>query len=231
MSKLSTYAFCCVLAALLLIAPAAMADTFTPDPNGDTADPAKFVVEVTKVELVSQSGDYVTIFSGSKNIDLASMAAGDLTDFVNGAAVPPDTYTGARVTLGSRFILRATVPYNGAGTGAYQGVTLGGAMGALVTGRTYTTTSTGGAAGGLASDAGNGQLADLNDNVPDGNKIFTVDFSSPVTVEPGQTKEVSIKMDSNGMAILYRVDTTAGAKVMIVAPKQFNSSTAVVTVN
>ena len=231
MTKLSRYVFYCVLASVLLIASTALADNFTPDPNGDSADPAKFIVEVAKVELVNQSGTYVTVFSGSKNIDLASMATGDLVDFVNGAAVPPDTYTGVRVTLGDKFYLRATVTYHGAGTGAYQGIILGGARGALVTGRSYTTTSLNGAAAGLASDSGNGQLADLHNNVPDSNKVFTVNFSSPVTIEPGQSKDVNIKMDSNGMAILYRVDTNAGTKVMVVAPKQFNSTTATVTIN
>ncbi len=227
--KILLACLCLGLMGLLLFSSAALALTYTPDPAGNVGNPTKFIVTVTKVVLNASDGSTVTIFSGSKQLDLANLAPGALESFVTGVSVPANTYTSATISLANSFTFFATIIYTGGGTGSYNGVPAGGVPGPLVNGRTYCTTSTGSAASGLASDISNFGCGNFTDSLPADNKTINLNFSSPLTIEGGETKSISIKMDNLSMAIFYRAITDANEKVMVIAPKKWTNATATVT--
>ena len=77
-----------------------------------------FTVTVTLVEISKDGGaTYTTLFSGSKEINIASANAGAVAaGLASGVALTPGTHNRVRVTIGSTLQIKGFVN-NGAGTG------------------------------------------------------------------------------------------------------------------
>ncbi len=56
-------------------------------------------IQVTKIELKNTDGSYVTVFEGSKTVNMVDYTNGSTTE-VTVNSVPEGTYNGARITLG-----------------------------------------------------------------------------------------------------------------------------------
>lgn len=83
-----------VLTGLMFVVLASSAQAQLPAPSA-TGAPTSFTVTVTKVELL-RGTTYVEIFNGASELDLVT--AGTFPDVAN-LALPPGTYTAARVTI------------------------------------------------------------------------------------------------------------------------------------
>lgn len=77
-----------------------------------------FTVTITLVEISKDGGaTYTTLFSGSKEINIAAANAGAVAaGLATGAALAPGTYNRVRTTIGSTLKIRGYVN-NGGGTG------------------------------------------------------------------------------------------------------------------
>ena len=108
-----------------------------------------YTVTITKIEMSSNGGSsYMTLFSGSSDINIASASAGAVAaGLVSGADVPPGAYNRIRVTLSSILRLKGFVNNTGAGTTLYSnggtdGTGFSGAVGLNNTTASDYTTST-----------------------------------------------------------------------------------------
>lgn len=89
-----------------------------------------YTVTVTKVEISKDLGTtWITIFSGSRSINIASVSAGAAAaSLANGASCEVGTYERVRVTLGPDLVIKGYV--NDGGTTFYtNGTTFGGIAG------------------------------------------------------------------------------------------------------
>lgn len=70
-----------------------------------------FTVDVTKVEISNDNGaSYITLFEGSKEINIAAASAGAAAaGLASGAVLPPGTYNRIRCTLGSSLRIKGYV--------------------------------------------------------------------------------------------------------------------------
>ncbi len=110
LSRVRSIAAWCAGLALLCAAPEAQAA------SGD-AD-GTFTVTISQVEISKDGGaSYTTLFSGSKEINIAAANAGAVaTGLASGVALSPGTYNQVRVTIGATLQIKGFVN-NGAGTG------------------------------------------------------------------------------------------------------------------
>ena len=74
-----------------------------------------YTVTVTKIEMSKDAGaTYVTVFSGSQAINIASASAGaTAASLVSGVALAPGTYTHVRVTIGATMTAKGYVNISG----------------------------------------------------------------------------------------------------------------------
>ncbi|MBI3333442.1 MAG: hypothetical protein HYZ93_05075 [Candidatus Omnitrophica bacterium] len=73
-----------------------------------------YTVTVTKVELSTDGSNFITAFSGSSAINIASATAGaQAAGLVSGAAIPPGNYSTIRVTLGSTLLIKGFITISG----------------------------------------------------------------------------------------------------------------------
>lgn len=74
----------------------------------DPAYVSKYEVTITKLELKKDDGSYLTIFSDSKPINIASASAGESAgSLVEGQAIEDGVYTHVRVTTSANFVINA----------------------------------------------------------------------------------------------------------------------------
>ncbi len=80
-----------------------------------------YTVTLTKIEMSGDGGaTYLTLFSGSSDINIASASAGAaVAGLVSGVGVPPGSYNRIRVTLGSTLRIKGYVNNTGDGTTLY----------------------------------------------------------------------------------------------------------------
>jgi hypothetical protein len=174
-----------LLAALLLTFPLHAAG---PAPvQKATGKPTVFKVTVTKVELYNGSS-YVTVFTGSAQMDLVAAAGGTAFPGISSVTLPAGTYSQIRVTFLNSF----------------------GVSGSLVDGATtwYCTSTavadTGGAAAqGSADPALAGEATLIN---PEWGTSRTETTSiSPVTVGSGTSYQPTLKFDVTNSLTLWEV--------------------------
>ncbi|OGX40613.1 MAG: hypothetical protein A3C53_06460 [Omnitrophica WOR_2 bacterium RIFCSPHIGHO2_02_FULL_68_15] len=92
-----------------LLSGAAAAEAASGDADGT------YTVTVTKIEASKDAGvTYVTLFSGSQAINIASATAGaTAASLVSGAALAPGTYTAIRTTMGATLSVKGYVNIGG----------------------------------------------------------------------------------------------------------------------
>ena len=142
-----------------------------------------YTVTITKVETSKDGGTiYTTIFSGSQDINIASVSAGAVAaGLASGAALDIGTYGIVRVTLGAT--LRAKGYVNNAGNTVY---TNGGTDGSA--------SSTN---GGVTDTPGAGYAVSTY-TIPDGNRTNTTSGLSLV-VQVGKSPTCTVKFDTSGV--------------------------------
>lgn len=151
---------------------------------GDRASGAADVYKVTvnKIEFSEDGTTFITVFDGSRQIDISAVDAGAVAaGLVSGAAVPPATYTQVRVTVGSTLKVRGYI--NIAGSTHYtDGGTDSGAFG-LNAGVT---------------DTPGGDCAESTFTIPAANRTSTgnVTFTVP---EGGAAPTVRVAFDTSGV--------------------------------
>jgi|LGOV01.1.fsa_nt_gb hypothetical protein len=69
---------------------------------------SKYELTITKLELKKDDGTYITIFSGSSSINIASASAGEVAgSLLQGKSLPDGIYTHVKVTTGASFVVNA----------------------------------------------------------------------------------------------------------------------------
>ena len=164
------------LAILLAVAGLALSTARVEAASGN-AD-GTYTVTVTMVEVSKDSGTtYMTVFSGSQSINIASVSAGAVAaGLVSGVTMDVGTYDRIRVTIGSTLQLKGYVN-NGATT-------------IFTDGSTFSTN-------GAAADAPGGTYAVSSFAIPAGSRTSTTTVSIPV--QPGGAPTVSVAFDTSGV--------------------------------
>jgi hypothetical protein len=75
-----------------------------------TGKPTVFKVTVTKVELFNGTS-YVTVFTGSAQLDLVAAAGGSAFPGISGLTLPAGTYSKIRLTFSNSFGIQGSLPY------------------------------------------------------------------------------------------------------------------------
>lgn len=179
-------ALCC-LVVLTLTAPLFTQTRTTGDPEGTqlaVGKPTVFKVTVTKVELHNGTS-YVTVFSGSSQLDLVSAAGATAFPGISNLTLPAATYSKVRVTF-----------INGV---AVQGTLASGGV-------TYYMTSTVLASGGGSLATTTGPSAEVTLLAPDFgalNAPVTQEFTIPsITVNASTNYAPTLKFDvASGLAL------------------------------
>ena len=142
-----------------------------------------YTVTITKVEVSKAGGTtYTTLFSGSQDINIASVSAGAVAaGLASGAALDVGTYDTVRVTIGST--LRAKGYVNNAGSTVY---TNGGTDGSA--------SSTN---GGVTDTPGSGYAVSTY-TIPAANRTSTTSGLS-IVVQIGKSPTVAVKFDTTGV--------------------------------
>ena len=150
-----------------------------------------YTVTITKVEVSKDSGTtYTTIFSGSQDINIASVSAGAVAaGLANGVTVDSGTYVRVQVTIGASLQVKGYVN-NGATT-------------IYTDGTTFSTNS-----GGADTPGGNYALATFT--IPVASRV-SVNTTS-IAIQPGNSPTVDVTFDTSG------VITQAGGVPSIGAP-------------
>lgn len=97
-----------LLAAVALAAPSAWAEPVL----RVSGKPTVFKVTVTKVEL-NNGTSFVTVFSGSAQLDLVAAAAGAAFPGISSLPLPSGTYDLIRITFLNQFGVQGSLPFNG----------------------------------------------------------------------------------------------------------------------
>lgn len=142
-----------------------------------------YTVTITQVEISKDGGaTYTTLFSGSKDINIAAADAGAVAgSLASGAALPPGTYDRIRVTLGSSLRIKGFVN-NGAGTGTL-----------------YTNNDADGFDLNLAGiNTPGADYATSTLNIPEANRVSTQTVSIVVPSE-GTPSTVRVNFDTTGV--------------------------------
>ena len=142
-----------------------------------------YTVTITKVETSKDGGTtYTTIFSGSQDINIASVSAGAVAaGLASGAALDVGTYDTIRVTIGST--LKAKGYVNNSGNTVY---TNGGTDGSA--------SSTN---GGVTNTPGS-DYAISTYTIPSANRTSTTSGLS-ITVQVGKSPTCTVKFDTSGV--------------------------------
>lgn len=185
MSRMSRYT--AVLAALMVIV--ALPVTTWAQTQLATGKPAVFKVTVTKVELHNGTS-FVTIFSGSSQLDLVAAAGDSAFPGISTLALPAGTYSQIRVTFSNSFVMRGSL--SSAGTTYY----------------TTATTLNSGTASQATTTAG--AIADATIHNPDWGAVgAAVDQTlaiTPVTISAGAAYAPTLKFTVTNSLVL----STAG---------------------
>ena len=159
-----------------------------------------YTVTVTKVEASKDGGTtYTTIFSGSQDINIASVSVGAVAaGLASGAVLDVGTYTIIRVTIGST--LRAKGYVNNAGNTVY---TNGGTDGSA--------SSTN---GGVLNTPG-ADYAISTYTIPAANRTNTTSGLS-ITVQVGTSPTCTVKFDTSGVLSVIGGGVVPGAPVVTI---------------
>ena len=159
-----------------------------------------YTVTITKVETSKDSGTtYTTIFSGSQDINIASVSAGAVAaGLASGAALDVGTYDTVRVTIGAT--LRAKGYVNNAGNTVY---TNGG------------TDGSGSSTNGGVSDAPGADYAVSTYTIPAANRTNTTSGLS-MTVQIGTSPTCTVKFDTSGVLSVIGGGIVPGAPVVTI---------------
>ncbi len=154
-----------------------------------------YTVTITKVEVSKDSGTtYTTIFSGSQDINIASVDAGAIAaGLANGVTVDAGTYTRVRVTIGSALKVKGYVN-NGATTLYTNGVTFGVNL--------------------AAANTPGGDYAVSTFTIP-ANSLVNVNTTS-ITVQPGTSPLVDVAFDTSGVITQSGGTPSVGAPTVTV---------------
>jgi len=200
--------------------------------GGVAATPTSYKVTVTKIEFFS--GTWVTYFSGTCELDIASVAAGGSAGSCGaGATLPSGTYTQMRLTVNRAFGVTGAVADSDAAAAVDQRCrtnTGNGTTTAAGGGVTYSNVSLGTANDGAAA-------TEQTINIPtasDGNVATTIDAISGMTIDSsGLTMTMNITfivpegeaVAPSGFGINFQVEnkmefmpTGAGACIAICLP-------------
>jgi hypothetical protein len=159
-----------------------------------------YTVTITTVEVSQDSGTtYATIFSGSQDINIASVNAGAVAaGLASGAALGVGTYNTVRVTIGAT--LRAKGYANNAGDTVY---TNGGTDG-----------SGSSTNGGVTNTPGAGYAISTY-TIPAANRINTTSGLS-LSVQIGTSPTVTVKFDTSGVLSVVGGGIVPGAPVVTI---------------
>ncbi|MBI3324887.1 MAG: hypothetical protein HYZ92_06365 [Candidatus Omnitrophica bacterium] len=148
--------------------------------SGDAA--GTYTVTVTKVEISKDGGStYTTLFSGSSDINIASVNAGAAAaGLVGGVILAPGTYDTIRVTIGGSLQLKGYV--NNGSTTIYTN-------GGTDTGAFSTNTA--------AANTPGSDYATSTFTIPAGSRTSTSSVSIPVS--PGASPTVRVTFDTSGV--------------------------------
>mgnify|MGYP001563587608 CR=1 FL=1 len=157
---------------------------FTSSAFADTSVTNKYQVSLTKFELFnSGTNQWVTLYEGnSVTLDIASVSVNQAVgNFMSGLSVPDGTYTKARATPSTTFVIKGSV--TSGGTTYYTTATT-----LASGGRTVSSAST------TASDEADCTIAILTTDVAP--NTDGVSFSSPLTITDGNpNKKIRVKFD------------------------------------
>lgn len=156
---------------VLMVAMSIVAPRWAEAASGD-AD-GTYTVSVTKVELSKDSGaTYITVFSGSQEINIASANAGAVAaGLASGVSCEAGTYDRIRVTLGSTLLVKGFVT-DGPTTYYTNGITFGVDVSAYAT-STFT----------------------ISNPV----QVYTV--APPIAVQPGSSPKVTVSFNTSGVIV------------------------------
>ena len=159
-----------------------------------------YTVTITKVEASKDGGTtYTTIFSGSQDINIASVSAGAVAaGLASGAALDVGTYDTVRVTLGATLLAKGYV--NNAGNTVY---TNGGTDGSA--------SSTN---GGVSDTPGSGYAASTY-TIPAANRTNTTSGLSLV-VQVGTSPTCTVKFDTSSVLSVVGGGVVPGAPVVTI---------------
>ena len=137
-----------------------------------------YTVTITKDEVSKDSGTtYATIFSGSQDINIASVNAGAVAaGLANGVTIDSGTYDRVRVTIGASLLVKGYVN-NGATTIYTDGSTF--------------STNTG------AADTPGGTYAISTFTIPADSRV-NVNTTS-IDIQPGKSPTVGVTFDTSGV--------------------------------
>ncbi len=159
-----------------------------------------YTVTITKVEVSKNGGTtYTTIFSGSQDINIASVSAGAVAaGLASGAALDVGTYDTVRVTIGAT--LRAKGYVNNAGNTVY---TNGGTDGSASSTK-----------GGVLNTPGS-DYAVSTYTIPPANRTNTTSGLS-MTVQIGKSPTVTVKFDTSGVLSVVGGGIVPGAPLVTI---------------
>jgi len=159
-----------------------------------------YTVTITKVETSQDGGTtYQTIFSGSQDINIASVSAGAVAaGLASGAALDVGTYNTVRVTIGDT--LRAKGYVNNAGNTVF---TNGGTDGSA--------SSTN---GGVLNTPGSAYAISTY-TIPAANRTNTTSGLSMV-VQVGKSPAVTVKFDTSGVLSVIGGGVVPGAPLVTI---------------
>ena len=154
-----------------------------------------YTVTITKVEMSTDGTNFVTVFSGSSSINIASVSAGaQAAALASGASLPPGSYTTVRVTLGSTMQIKGYINISGS-----TWYTIGGLD-----------------SNGFSSVAGTDQQNSQSNyaistfTIPTTNRINSQSVSFTVK-EGGAASTVSVAFDTSGVVMNNGGSPTIGA--------------------
>lgn len=155
-----------------------------------------YTVTITKVEVSQDSGTtYTTIFSGSQDINIASVNAGAVAaGLANGVTVDSGTYNRVRVTIGSTLQLKGYVN-NGATT-------------IFTDGSTFSTN-------GAAADTPGGTYAVSTFTIPADSRV-SVNTTS-INIQQGGSPTVAVAFDTSGVITQSGGTPSVGAPTVTIS--------------
>ena len=194
----------CIVVLTALLASAALPSTTWAQTQLATGKPTVFKVTVTKVELYNGTS-FVTIFSGSSQLDLVTAAGEAAFPGISTLSLPTGTYSQIRVTFSNSFVMRGSLA--SAGTTYY----------------TTATTLNGGTASQASTSAA--AIADATIINPDwgaaGVGVVQTIAITPVTISAGGSYAPTLKFTVTNSLVLSTAGgifffTLAGVTVSIV---------------
>ena len=194
MPRASRFAWCLALTVVCWAMGLGRVEAASGDADGT------YTVTITKVETSKDSGTtYTTIFSGSQDINIASVNAGTVAaGLASGAALDVGTYDTVRVTIGTT--LRAKGYVNNAGNTVY---TNGGTDGSA--------SSTN---GGVSNTPGS-DYAVSTYTIPTANRTSTTSGLS-IVVQVGTSPTCTVKFDTSGVLSVVGGGVVPGAPTVTI---------------